>query len=106
MLFLELLISKLAVGGTRGVSTNPRSREVKCSTSDFRAGRSWEDGAEGRELAKAPLICFPGPDPGSAIVDRENWSRKNEMWSGCGQGPLQSNLSALEGVSPKSGMEL
>ena len=106
MLFLELLISTLAVGGTRGVDTKPRGREVKCSTSDFRAGRSWEDGVEGRELVKIPMIRFPGPDPGSAKVDRENWSRKNKMRSGCGQGPLQSNLSALEGVVPKSGMEL
>ena len=28
------------------------------------------------------------------------------MRSGCGQGPLQSNLSTLDGVAPKSGLEL
>lgn len=106
MLFLELLISTLAVGGTRGVGTKPRGREVKCSTSDFRVGRSWEDGVEGRELVKVPMIHFPGPDPGRTKVDRENWSRKNKMRSGYGQGPLQSNLSALEGAAPKSGMKL
>lgn len=47
----------------------------------------------------APLIRFPGPDPGSAIVDRENWSRKNEMRSDCGQ-DLSSPISALEGGPP------
>lgn len=88
------------------MGTKPRSREVKCSTSDFSAGRSWEDGVEGRELVRVPMTRFPDPDPGSAIVDGENCSRKNEMRSGCGQGPLQSNLSTLEGVAPKSGLEL
>ena len=78
MLFLKPLISMGALGGTRGVGTKPWSREVKCSTSDFSSGRSWEDGVEGRELVRVPMTRFPDPDPGSAIVDGENCSRKNE----------------------------
>ena len=46
-------------------------REVKFGRSDFRAGRGWEAGAEGRELVKVPTPHFPDADPERARLDPE-----------------------------------